>query len=175
MSLMDETERDKELMQIMVNAPRYHLGVALYSPYRKVGLGLEKVVNLWLWGTMDGWNQQDRLRNNNLAILIGYILQRNWKAKLRVITRVNNEEQKALAQEKLKALGVLTRLPKGTEFVAISVSDELAGWEEVPGADLQVISLPVQQMIPQNLRDLTDHLRTSCLFLVDGGNENAIA
>ncbi len=180
LSLTDSNKNDEITANLMRQAHIYGMGAMLFVPYRKVGLGLEKTINLWVYFNNLDPKLEYRTEHINLAILSGYLLQRNWNAKWNVITVLNplpemsGDREKERAQAYMKRLQVLARLPERTNFYYVFGEHYKVLDKTVPKADLNMFSLRGDRIDIQRIRERVDSLETSCLFLLDSGLENAL-
>ncbi|MGB0929556.1 MAG: hypothetical protein ACPGVB_02185, partial [Chitinophagales bacterium] len=199
LSLTDDKTEDKETAILLQQARIYKMGAMLYVPYRKVGLGLEKTANLWIYfNNLDDFSDF-RVEDVNIALLVAYLLKRNWKAKLNVITVItdfdkdNKESSRKLAEKYMKKLFVLARIPKDVQmyyfFSEISAEYNPIEGEEtsilgqettpsldskVPIADINVFALRGDRIDMNRIRERVNSLETSCLYTLDSGIENAL-
>ena len=172
LSLTDETDRDADLQVMVEKARQYGFGAYVYMPYKKVGLGLEKTINLWLdIGDLD-LEQKIKIENINLALLTAYLLKRNWNGRLNLVAVTGTDLQEEFAQQFVADLCVLARMPKDTQlhFLASSFEEALL---EAPHADLNILVIPPEIDITQ-IRRRIDILETSCLFTLDNTSINAL-
>jgi solute carrier family 12 sodium/potassium/chloride transporter 2 len=172
MSIAENQIRDEDIAMIIDRANVHSWGLIIYVPFEKVGLGLEKTVNLWLRNLPIDWDEQMDLGNNDLAMLTAFHLTRNWKAKLNVILRVDDESAVLVEQRRLALLSELTRAPREADLHVL-VGSELAVFENAPPADVHVFGLG-STMTMDEMRHISGNLRTSCVLTLDSGNENAL-
>jgi hypothetical protein len=149
------------------------MGAYLYVPYRKVGLGLEKKINLW-FDAEDLHNlQEKRTPGINLAVLTAYILRKNWKGSLTIQVRTKGADILPL-KLKVEQLFVLARLPKVT---AVNFCEQ--GIEDLRNTadtgDLNISYLKPGNIDMQSLRNNSELLEASFLYTLDSGIENAFA
>ncbi len=199
LSLTDDESEDKETATLLQQARIYKMGAMLYVPYRKEGLGLEKTVNLWIYfNNLDDFSDF-RVEDVNIALLVAYLLKRNWKARLNVITVItefdkdNKESSRKLAEKYMKKLFVLARIPNdvhlyyffseiSVEYKAIEGGGDSTTEQktivsldrEVPIADINVFALRGDKIDMGRIRERVDSLETSCLYTLDSGVENAL-
>ncbi len=180
LSLTDDAQNDVMKANLMRQARNYGMGAMLFVPYRKVGLGLEKTINMWVYFNNLEEEIVYRTQHINLAILCSYLLQQNWKAKCNFITvlhpaeGVSPEAETEKAQAYMDKLKVLARIPDSTHFYYTFNEHYKALDKQVPHADLNIFSLRGDRMDMQRIRERVDSLETSCLFLLDSGLENAL-
>lgn len=181
LSLTDAVTKDKDLTEIMLDAKNYGLGIMLFVPYKKVGLGLEKSINLWLYTNNLNMDLRYKVDYINMAILVAYLLQRNWKAKLRIIAIYQehdgvSEAQQLLSTKKyIKKLMTLARLPHNIDIRYLQGLKHDVIDLDAPIADINVFSLRGTTVDLERIRKRVNSLKTSCLFTLDSGIENALA
>ncbi len=201
LSLTDNETQDKETAKLLQQARIYKMGALLYVPYRKVGLGLEKTVNLWIYfNNLDDFSDY-RINDVNIALLVAYLLKRNWKARLNIITVLtdyeeeNKEEERLRTEKYMKKLFVLARIPsdvhwyyffnkstppientnKALETVDFEEQKTTSNLDsEVPIADINIFALRGNRIDMQRIRERVDSLETSCLYTLDSGIENVL-
>jgi len=116
-------------------------------PYEKLGLGLEKSINMWVYFNNLESLKEHRVEHVNLAILCSYIFQRNWEAKWNIITVLNPEEGVPLTEEQhraeayMKKLQILARIPASCNFSFTSGEHFTVLDKKVPQADLNIFSM----------------------------------
>ena len=176
LSLTDETDRDEDFEILMKKARQYGFGSYLYMPYKKVGLGLEKTINLWLDLRETDRDLTFKVENFNLGLLTAYLLKRNWKGRLNLLVIVRDEEMSDLAPagDFMAKLLTLARLPKDKKVLYLTARTE-NHLDEIPHADLNIFTLRPDQVNIGEIRNQIDLLETSCLFTLDSGMENALA
>lgn len=157
--------------QSILNLARQNsYGVLLYFPFENVGLSLEKDITLWLRDFSDDWKTIFNIHNNDLAILIALLLQKNWKGNLKVNVSVDGtgiDSEKDMAM-----LNDLVRFPIGTKLERYHPTSELELLIE-NSTDINILGVPVDKSI-QDLIEIVSKSRTSALFCLDSYNENAL-
>ena len=173
LELPKDKETHSDIEQIIDEAARERMGVALLVRHDTAGLGRRQRVNLWLPDQGPDWKLEMEFRELDLAVLLAYRMVDAWDAELRVIAAVENSKDKEKADRFLKQLVDLARLPADT---SAHVADGQFGRyaSEAPRADLNIFPLPeeVDADFLWNLRDATG---ASCLFTQDSGDESALA
>ncbi len=175
-SLTDDKQEDKELAHLIRKSKEYGYGSYLFAPYRKVGLGLEKSINLWLDIRTIPRQLKYKIEHFNIAILTAFLLKKNWNAKLNIIVQLRDESEVELydAQAFMEQLLILSRLPLTTNFIyKYGDIDQIA--DDVPRADLNILPLDADALDMTQIRDRLDVFETSCLYTMDSGLENALA
>ena len=110
--------------------------------------------------------------NLDLPLLLAYKLRRNWDAEMRLLTVVGTEEQADEARAFLHTLIDLARMPEA--MVEVHVGEFEPYLSKAPRGDVNIFGL----MDPPNfarMRDVVDRTRTSGLFVLDSGQESALA
>lgn len=110
--------------------------------------------------------------NLDLSLLTAFKLKRNWKGRIRLITVVQEEKERAPAQHFLERLIELARLP-GTEPVTVAAPfrDYVP---TAPSADINIFGLRTDADF-DFMRALVRATRSSALFVRDSGEESALA
>jgi hypothetical protein len=166
---LNETKaRDEDLAQFIRKAKEYKLGTVLFVPFEKVGLGLEKTINLWIGDRSPDWKMSMDLGNIDIAVLCSYILKRNWEARLNFITTVADPQYTDQAEEFMKRLVELARLPKDAKTFVTNKSFELF-LNDAPHGDLNIFALAKDGANLDKLRATSGQLRSACIFTVDAG------
>lgn len=169
LKLDSSVSNPEDYEKIMHTAQEHSWGVLAYVPFARVGLGLERTINLWLRNIPKDWEDNLELGNNDLAILTALLLHKNWGGSLNIILERKGEEE--VARDTLEKLKAATRLPRKTQFYVVH-SDEAKKWEKVPQPDLNIVATP-KNMEPLKMVEEARNFRTSFLFTLDSGKENA--
>ena len=154
-------------------AVRRKIGCTILLPHPVAGMGRERAVNVWIRDQSPNWTVGIRIANIDLAILLGYQIHRHWKGRMRVLTIVEKPEHLDAAS------AFLTRLYEDARIVGRSESWVRAGHftEELahaPHADLNIFGMPTH-LDADALHRLVTATRSSCLFVLDSGNESILA
>jgi hypothetical protein len=112
------------------------------------------------------------LGNMDLAILIAYKLKRKWEASLNLISAVDDFGQKRKAEEYIKTLAELARLPNVNTYALKGEIESVV--QEVPQAALNIFNLTSDPDF-EFIRKMVELTGSSCLFTLDSGDENALA
>ena len=145
-------------------------GVLLYVPFENVGLSLEKDITLWLKDFPKNWKTNFDIGNNDLAILVSLMLQKNWHGNLHVKVCLNDFNLKN--DDTLGLLNDLVRFPMNSKIDPYDLSDEneLLKYNT---SDINVMPL-YQDITIEELIKSVEITRTSALFCLDSTNENAL-
>lgn len=163
LTLEDDKKQEQLLGQMIVEATRDELGVAVLRQHPRVAFGMQQDINLWLREKSPNWH---------LGVLMALHLQQNWGGKLNLVATAKDDEEKARMHEFLGRLGDMARLPAMTEFHVIpgGFHDALAA---APKADVNIFGLGEKPSF-DFMRGATDWTNTSCLFVKDSGMESAL-
>lgn len=179
LSLTDNKKEDDHVASILQKAKEYGFGAYLFVPFRKVGLGLEKSINLWIDLRTVDRKLKYKVDEINIGLLTSYLLKNNWKAKLNIIAILGADDEmenkkKTWAKKYMKKLMVLARMPQDTELHYVQ-SDFETAVDEMPRADLNILILTSTQIEMKEIRAQSDLFETSILYTLDSGAENALA
>ncbi len=174
LSLTDERVEDKEYETLLSKSQSLGYGAYLYVPYRKIGLGLEKTINLWLEeGELMGFKEK-KPDHINLAMLTAYLLMRNWKAILKINIICTGKYELVEMRDRLDLLMVLARLPRSANAVFWDGGYE-AVYKSGERCDLNIAYVKPGQIDLEALRSHGDKMESSFLYTWDSGIENAFA
>ena len=177
-SLTDDESLDQEVTILLTKAREYGFGAYLFVPFRKIGLGLEKTVNLWLDIRKVDREIQFKVDDINISLLTAYLLQRNWRGKLNIIAITKAakdlETEMAAAKVYMEKLMRLARMPKSTRLFYVSGSF-IQAVDEMPRADLNILPFQPNDIDLTKVRKQSNIFETSLLYTLDGGGENALA
>ena len=154
-------------------AHEYHMGVLLLGFHPESRLGLERTVNLWVRDQSPNWHLGLKLANLDYSVLMSYQLACNWGAKIRILTVVNSEENEQMAREFLTNLVEYARLPPDVEITVFRGTFQ-AFLPQAPRADLNIFGL-TEKVDKAVLEQRVIDTHGSCLFVLDSGNESALA
>lgn len=152
---------------------RNRLGSVIVSDHDDAGLGRRQRINLWIPDRGRTWALGNDLADLDLAVLVAIQIHRTWQGQLRLLGTVDDPESADFARSYLDSVANLARLPL-TEEPRLFESDLETALADAPEADLTVIPLP-DDVDPERLRELVEMAGTSCVFVRDGGGENALA
>jgi len=173
LTLTRDPGRQAELQHIISKARENRLGVLLFAKHPAAGLGLEKSINIWIHDRSPDWSIHMDMGNLDLCLLFTYIVQRNWKSKNNLITVVQSQDDVPKAEEYLRSLVELTRLPGPNEF-HVRVGDYRSHLSDAPEGDLHIFGLPKEFTFEQ-INAIMEETRASCAFLLESGEESSLA
>ena len=171
---MDANHLSKEETEDLFGiAQKHRMGVALVVLNHQTLFGREREINIWIRDQSPDWTLGMRLANLDLAILLGYQLHRNWNGKLNLVTVIAEEKNLQPSEEFLHALAKDARLPTNTGIYAYqgNFGDYLT---IAPKADLNIFGL-AENIGVEKLQELAQLTDSTCLFVLDSGNESALA
>ncbi len=173
--LREGIDLQEKYLPIIHSAKVHNWGLLLFAPFEQVGLGIEKTVNVWLDGVPENWEENLDLGGNDLALLTGLIICKNWGARLSLIKTIRADEQvkRDHYYHMLERIKHQARIPQHVQVKVIDRNPDM--WEQAPLADLNIMELPdVPDLEISRLMEVPKRLRTTCMFTVDSGNENAL-
>jgi hypothetical protein len=172
LSMLETPEVVKGYSQVIYEARQLEVGILLYLPHPKALLGRKQHINIWVRNRGPAWDINDGQRNPNLALLTAYKLKLNWGAEIRLITIINEEEEKHKARAFLREFMHLSRLPINETVVKVGhFYDELA---KAPMADINIFGIS-PELVLDDYRKMAATVDTTCLFIMDSGQENVFA
>lgn len=172
LNALEKKESVEEYPQIITEARRLDLGVLLYVPHPRAILGQQQMIHVWIKSKAPHWNIYDGIGNLDLSMLIAYKLKQNWNASVKIITVVEQEEEKLAAMAFLRQLIELSRLPMFEPLVKCGVFEkEVANADH---ADLNIFGISETFDI-EEYKKLMRKAKSSCLFILGSGNENVLA
>ena len=165
-------ERSDSYARLVRAAEGQQMGVLLYAPHTRAGLGQRETVNVWINDRSPDWTVRMDIGNLDLLLLAAYKLKRNWQAHMRLLTVVETEEDAEDARDFLNTVVDLARIPEAE--IVVHVDTFMQFLHRAPQADVNFFGL----MRPPDfdkMRQFVDATRSSCLFIRDSGQENALA
>ncbi len=166
-------DRLDELRPIIAAGPDRGLGIALFAEHPKAHLGRRTSINLWF--DPEEINKGDlktEAGRMDLAVLLALKLRDNWDGTLRLLTAVPDEASKEEARQYLDAIADKARLGATESYVM--TGDMASALGHAPQADMSVFGwFPESDLAVVQTR--VEATRSTCLFCVDAGFENALA
>jgi len=172
LQLFDDSDVGR-LEQLINKTAAYTIGIVLLARHPVIGMGREKLINIWLADQGPDWNLDLRAGNHDLAMLSAYQLARNWDAQISLCMAVNQPESVGRAEDFLSQLIQLVRLPKNTK-VRVFTDSFLDSLRLAPRADLSIFGLSRTPDLELSRR-IIEGLDGSCIFVRDSGEESALA
>jgi len=172
LNMLDRESYETDFHEIITESARLKLGLLIYFQHPKSGLGQRQVINIWIRNRAPLWKISWDIGNLDLSILVAYKLKKNWTARIRLVTVVDNKDQEIQANKFMSELIDLARLPK-TEIL-IHIGDFNTYILDAPNADLNIFGL-VPEPDFKFMEKMVDNTQTTCLFIRDSGMENILA
>ncbi len=170
--LPESDDREAIYRKIIRNATTLKLGVLLHAPHPVARLGQRQAVNVWIRDRSPDWRLRWDIGNLDLSILTAYKLKLNWGAHLRLITVIENEHEEHNAREFMSQVMDLARLPSTEVIVARGAFNNYVA--DAPQADLNIFGLSADPDFAF-IRRMVGETSSSCLFILDSGEESALA
>ncbi len=168
----EDPETEASYKRIILKARQNHLGVLLLAMHPQSRFGRRKAINVWVRDQSPHWQLSLQLGNLDLALLVSYMLRRNWEGKIKLMTAVSDAEQKAGAEVYLRNLVDLARLQVSQTQVEVGDFHDLIS--DAPAADVQIFGFP-DDIDFAFVRRMVNETRSSCMFVRDSGDENVFA
>ena len=165
-------EREAAYRSVLPEAERQKTGILLHAPHPVAGLGQRQMINVWIRDRSPDWQLSWDIGNLDLSILTAYKLKRNWKADIRLITVVEDEQEVENARRFMSRLMDLARLPDTEVVVHHGAFNEYL--PSAPQADLSIFGL-VPDPDFEFIRRMVETTNATCLFVRDSGEESALA
>ena len=169
---LDRDFVEEDFTRIIAESARLQLGVMVYFQHPRSGLGQRQNINIWIKNRAPNWMFSKDIGDLDLSLLVAYKLKKNWIATIRLVTVVDNDEQKAEATDFLYELVDLARLPHTEILIHTGRFDQFI--VEAPYADLNIFGL---EEVPNYhfMEEMVEKTQTTCLFIRDSGIENVLA
>lgn len=164
-------DREDELLQIIKTALENRIGVLLLADPKDSGTKARESIKVWFPDRSPDWELSMDLGNQDLAILLGYKLMRNWEAHISFVAAVENERYAESAREYLKNIAFLSRMPNAEIIVGDAGPAEISARMS---CDLHIIPM-AEKIDLKTLRGIIEDTGTACLFTCDSGEENALS
>ncbi|MDH3495853.1 MAG: hypothetical protein OER21_03760 [Gemmatimonadota bacterium] len=167
--------RREEFGEVIREASRLDVGVLLLAMHEKAGLGMAKVVNVWIAPRNVTTPMADYLRANNLnlTLLTAIRLAKAWRAELNLITVVPRQEEEAGARVHIEELRDLCRIDNGAT-TRVMVGEFRACVRQAPQSDMDIMGLRRGPDL-DFVHEMVEATRSSCMFAADSGLESALA
>ena len=165
-------EKERELKGIVDISVEQGSGVLIYHRHPEAGLGERSRLNVWFQDRGPDWDVDMDIGNQDLAVLVGYKLKMSWDASVRFVCRAGSAEQASKAENYLRRLAELARIPNVEVWVGEGVA---GGGADPPGADLDIMPMPDGKPDFGYFRETVDRFGRSFVFTLDSGLESALA
>ena len=163
MTMSSDRSKDERLKQMLAIAKRERLGICVLWLHPKLFFGEKKLINVWM---------RTKSPNKNLSLLVAIQLQRNWEGQIRIISVVQNDEEKLLTEKVFSKLMDYARMPANTKLIFFRGEFKKA-LTEIKEGDINIFGMP--EKIDCNFMHLvTEKVDASCLFVMDSGQESVL-
>jgi len=175
LTLPRQSEKFAEVNKMISEAKRTEVGVMLLGTHPQAGFGQRRAINLYVRPHHTGWSVDAAFTHNNLdlTLLMGYRLMKQWKAKLTLITVIDDEAEREQAAHFLSELKDLARFPNAVEEL-VMVGPFLECAANAPQADLGLFGLAPNPDYKW-LAEMILITKCTCLYVADSGRESARA
>ncbi|MCP4439554.1 MAG: Na-K-Cl cotransporter [Aureispira sp.] len=177
--LRHNNTQENHYQAIIDNSIHNDWAVTIFVPTPDIiGLGMTNTLNIWLGEIPNQWESQLELGDNDLAVLIGLIIRKNWSksgsgpSQVTIIKPIKTIQNKSFVNKNLKRIKEFARIPNDVKFEIIEQTENM--WDEAPRADLNILSFEFLDNEFSNMEKIMETLRTPCLFTMDSSNENAL-
>lgn len=172
LNLQQHDDYETELRPVIRESIRLEIGVLLYQSHPIAQLGQRNTINVWVSNRQNNWSLGWDIGNLDLCTLIAYKLKRNWKARIRLITVIDDDSELNNAREFLNSLINLARLPDTLTEVHVGQFREIV--INSPRADLNIFGMD-ENLSFEFVREMSEKTNSSCLFVKDSGHESILA
>jgi len=172
LNLQDHDDYETELRPVMKESIRLEIGVLLYLSHPTALLGQRNTINVWVSDRQTNWDLGWDIGNLDLSILVAYKLKMNWGARIRLITVINDPNEKDNAEEFLSLLINLARLPETLTEVHIGEFNTVI--HNAPAADLNIFGMD-EDLKFEFVKEMSAKTKSTCLFVKDSGHESILA
>lgn len=163
-TMSEDAQKDDLLIRLIHHGQEQDLGAIILKQHKKMGFADRKTINLWL---------REKSPNKDLAVLVGLQLTRNWEGNLRLLNVVSSESDVKRTRSRIEKFSQVVRMPANTEIMVFP-GDFSASLSEAPKADLNIFGL-AETVDCGHMRDISDAVQTTCLFVRDSGAESVFA
>jgi len=168
----DQEDFETEIRPIIQESIRLEIGILLFSPHPTANLGRHKLINVWVRDRKGNWDLSWDIGNLDLSTLVAYKLKKNWKATIRIITVIENEDEMDVAYQFLNALITAARLPE--TLTKVYVGNFKTKVQDAPSADINIFGMD-EILSFDFINKMTNYTNSSCLFVKDSGHESILA
>lgn len=172
LNLQDHDDFETEIRPVIKESIRLEIGILLFSAHPTARLGQRNIINVWVRDRKDNWSLGWDIGNLDLSTLIAYKLKKNWNAKIRLITVIDDEKEYENATKFLKSLITLARLPQ--TLTEVHVGNFRTVVSKVPSADINIFGME-ENLSSEFIKEMTLSTNSSCLFVKDSGHESILA
>ena len=172
LNLQDHDDFETEIRPVIKESIRLEIGILLFSAHPTARLGQRNIINVWVRDRKDNWSLGWDIGNVDLSTLIAYKLKKNWNARIRLITVIDDEKEHENATKFLRSLITLARLPQ--TLTEVHVGNFRTVVSKVPSADINIFGME-ENLSSEFIKEMTLSTNSSCLFVKDSGHESILA
>ncbi len=172
LNLQDHDDFETEIRPVIKESIRLEIGILLFSAHPTARLGQRNIINVWVRDRKDNWSLGWDIGNLDLSTLIAYKLKKNWNARIRLITVIDDEKERENASKFLNSLITLARLPQ--TLTEVHVGNFRSVVSKVPSADINIFGME-ETLSSEFIKEMTIRTNSSCLFVKDSGHESILA
>ena len=162
LKMSNSPQNNEKLEELIALSIKEELGLIILGLYREKMFKNKKTVNLWI---------RDKSPNQNLATLLSLELYKSW-GNLRLIRVTDKKENIEYELEDLKRIVDEQRLPLRSELKVL-VGDFYSVLKNSPEADINIFGIS-GQMCSENMHNIVNTVKTSCLFTRGSGKEDLV-
>jgi amino acid transporter len=170
--LPDSKQGEQELAEIALRTRDNDLGMIVLGMHPKTRMGAKKVINLWVHDENPDMELVLRQSHINLAILVAFMVTKNWKGRLNIVSCVEEGHDAEEVRAELQRVIDLARLPDPQIHLLDGTFAENLG--NGPRADVDILGLS-QPPNFELMHEAIDKTRSTCVFVADSGQESALA
>ena len=161
LTMSNDRDKDERLEHLIAMSIEEKLGLVVMGFHSRAAFGNRKMINLWI---------RDKSPNQNLATLLSLELHNSWES-LRLVRVTANEADYEAEMRDLVRIKEEARLPSQMEL-RVLVGDFYDIIEDPPAADINIFGIS-GGMGTGNMHRIVDAIKTSCMFAMDSGGEDA--
>ncbi len=161
-----KSKKQETLNQLATLTLKHKMGMAILRQHPRVAFGMQKDVNLWLRDNSPNWH---------LAMLLTLQIQSNWDGKLNMVTVASDDEEVARLHGFLERLSDQARLSAFADIYVLTGTFKEA-LKLAPRADINIFGLSLDNEMPFDfIIEVSETVKSSCVFVMDSGYESALA
>ena len=170
----EDQEFFEDPLALFLHAAQFKLGL-IYHSHKKRSEDTADFINVWIRPQSPEWNLEMAQQEGNLdlALLLAIRISQSKKSIIRLVTTLKSEEEKLAAEEYLKGLIDLGRLPTRTLSTAF-LGEFWNCLHQAPAADTHIFGLPTPAPHPFIERVEAECIG-HCIFVQSSGKENLLA
>ena len=160
------------LQDALDHARRHRVGVVIAVDSPQGSMRPCRSATVWLSDRAPEWELALHVANLDLPVLLAYLLTRPLSGEIRLVTVLREETHRAAAQQFMDDLIELGRLPRTTAHLPSGQLD--AQLAQAMPTDVHVFGLS-EAIDLVRMREIHANVGRPCLFVLDSGQESALA